>query len=319
MPRASIHPLISVIVPTWNAADFLPATLETIFSQTWPAVEIIVVDDGSTDGTADFLAGYGDRIKVVSLTNSGGPSRPRNFGVKNSKGKFVAFFDSDDLMEPDKLSCAMEVFAAHPEVDFVSSNFRSINVENEVLKDDYLAEYSVFRKDLKPTNQPGVGLMDGESAFRHLLRSNFVGTSSVVCRRDRLMAAGPFIEEMKNSDDVEMWRRLAHQGCTFAFVDRVLHSYRITPDGISARGAGRFPAMIMGLESHLPNCSRQEDRDYIQDQVRHLHFGRAWVLRRAGQYPEAIEAYRTGLNIGWNLGGFVGLIRTWMLALLKQS
>ena len=313
------QPVISVIIPTWNAADFLPATLESVLAQTWPSVEIVVVDDGSTDATAELLAGYGARIKVVALANSGGPSRPRNQGVQHSEGEFIAFFDSDDLMEPEKLSCAMEVFAAHPEVDFFCSNFRSIDINGEVLKNDYLSEYSVFRKDLRPANLADVGLMPGESAFRNLLRTNFVGTSSVVCRRHRLVEAGPFIEEMKNSDDVEMWRRLAHRGCTFAFMNRVLHSYRITPGGITARGGGRFPAMVMGLERHLPNCSREEDRHQIQDQIRKLHLGRAWYLRRAGDYSEAIESYKTGLAMGWELGGFVGLMRTRLLAFLKGN
>lgn len=313
------QPLVSVIIPTWNAAAFLPTTLETVFSQTWPALEIIVVDDGSTDNTAELLAEYGGKIKVLHLENSGGPSRPRNCGVKNATGEYIAFFDSDDLMEPEKISQAMEVFATHPEVGFLSSNFRSIDVDGCVLKDDYLSEYTVFRKDLQTSELPGVGLLPGALAFKNLIRTNFVGTSSVVCRRECLMGTGPFVEEMKNSDDIEMWRRLAHNGCTFAFLDKVLHSYRITPGGITARGTGRFSSVIMGLERHITNCSREEDRRYIKNQVSRLHLAIAGSQRRAGDFDDAVRSYEASLASDWSFGCLARLVVTRVQAFLKRD
>ncbi len=96
-PQSDI-PLVSVVIPTWNAAAYLPETLETIFNQTWPQIQIVVVDDGSTDSTNNVLGQYQGRIKTINLENSGGPSRPRNKGIEHSDGEFIAIFDSDDLM-----------------------------------------------------------------------------------------------------------------------------------------------------------------------------------------------------------------------------
>lgn len=319
MTESPQQPLISVVIPTWNAADTLPQTLDTVFNQTWPSIQVVVVDDGSTDHTGEVLAGYGDRITPVNLGNSGGPSRPRNQGIEHSRGQFIAFFDSDDLMEPDKLAQAMAVFAQHPETDFVCSNFRSIDPAGTQIKADYLADYQQFRSDLQRAKVPGTGLMPGEKAFSHLLRANFVGTSSVVCRRKVFQEVGPFDETMKNADDIDMWLRIAHHGHGFAFINRVLHSYRITPGGVTARGAARIPAMVKGLENQLPHCRRQEDRLFIHAKVRALHLDRAWELRQAGDLTGALESYRAGLAMGWAVRPFVGLLKTRLQTLTQKD
>lgn len=313
--------LVSVVVPAWNAAGYLPATLETIFAQTLgpERVQVVVVDDGSTDATGQVIRECGGRVTAVFLENSGGPSLPRNQGIAHSIGEFVAFFDSDDLMDPEKLERAVETMVRFPDVEMVFSNFRSIDPTGQVLKEDYLAEYVEFRKDLKPTPVECTWLLDGQSAFRSLLRANFVGTSSAVCRRTLFDSVGPFDEEMKNADDIDMWLRIAGRGHAFAFLDRPLHSYRITPDGISARGPDRIPAVIKGLENQLPLCRREEDREFIAGQVRRLHLSRAWGLRERGDYREAIGSYKAGLAMGWDTRGMVGLVKTLSMALRQRN
>jgi len=309
------QPLVSVVMPAWNAARYLRATLETVLSQSYSPVEVVVVDDGSTDETADILRSYGERVTAVVTANSGGPARPRNLGVGRARGEYIAFFDSDDLMEPDKLALEMSVFAEHPEVDVVCSNFRSVDTEGQVLRENYLAEYQKFRLELRPTGTPQVAVMAGKATFSQLLRANFIGTSSMVCRRRVLAAAGPFAEDMKNADDVDMWLRLARGGATFAFVDRALHSYRITPGGVTSRGAGRVPAMIRGLENQLPHCELEADRRFIRRRVGELLRGQAWALRRQGDLVAAVDGYRASLASQWTPQAALGLLRTRFMAL----
>jgi len=297
-------------MPTFNAAAFLPATLESVLSQSYPAVQIIVVDDGSTDETASVLARFADRITLVTLANSGGPARPRNEGVVRATGDFVAFFDSDDLMFPHKLALQMQVFASEPEVDVVCSNFCSIDVQGRELCGDYLEGYQDFRRDLVMSEMSDAGLLSGDKAFSHLLRSNFVGTSSVVCRLSALAAAGPFDEKMKNGDDIDMWRRLARRGARFAFVDQVLHAYRITPGGVTSRGARRIPAMIEGLEKQRQYCENEADRRHIRKRIRELYIGMGWALRREGDLDGALASYRAGAKLGWSFRVALGLMRT---------
>lgn len=311
--------LVSVVVPAWNAGRYLSRTLDTVFSQTLGAdrIQVVVADDGSTDDTPRILQEYGGRITSLCLDNSGGPSRPRNRAIDHSVGEYVAFFDSDDLMEPDKLSVAVGVFERYPEVDLVFSGFRSIDMAGSVLKEDYLEEYVEFRKDLKPTTLDRTWLLAGESAFRSLLRANYFGTSSVVCRRRLFEEVGRFDEDLKNADDIDMWLRIAAHGHVFAFVDRALHSYRINPDGVSARGPGRLPSVLKGLENTLKLCRDAEDRAFVTEQIRRLHLAHAWALRQKGDFPAAIEGYRKGLAMGWDGRGWVGLLKCHLLARLK--
>ncbi len=319
-PASIVHqPLVSVVIPTWNAANYLPATLETVFSQTWPNIQIIVVDDGSTDETSELLASYQSRLTVISLKNSGGPSRPRNKGIEHSQGEFIAFFDSDDLMDPDKISRAMAVFTKNPDVGLVCSDFRSIDPADIIIKNRYLTDYKDFRRDLNASPWVDTSILPADKAFQHLLRGNFVGTSSVICRRDILLEVGPFDESMKNADDIDMWLRVARHGHNFAFIDQVLHSYRLTPGGVTARGARRIPAIITGLENQLPHCRRQADRRFIIGKVRELHFEKAWQLRQDGQLDQAINSYRAGLAMKWSWRPFVGLTKTRILILKKGS
>src|SRR5689334_21473917 len=106
------RPNVSVVIPTYNRAAFLPAAIDSALSQSYPPCEILVVDDGSTDHTADVVAAYRARVRLIAQSNQG-TAAGRNAGVAASSGAYVAFLDSDDLWLPHKLERQMERFAAH--------------------------------------------------------------------------------------------------------------------------------------------------------------------------------------------------------------
>ena len=108
--------LISCIVPVFNGENYLAEALESILAQTYRPIEVIVVDDGSTDGTAGLAARYGDRIRYVRQNNGGAPTA-RNLGLSVAVGEFVAFLDSDDLWHPEKLQRQMACFEARADLD----------------------------------------------------------------------------------------------------------------------------------------------------------------------------------------------------------
>src|SRR2546426_11076997 len=96
------QPLVSVVIPSYRQAQFLSPALESVFAQTYPAVEPIVVNDGSDDDTETVAAGYGDRIRYIWKPN-GGPSGARNVGLRAARGEYVLFLDGDDLLHPESL------------------------------------------------------------------------------------------------------------------------------------------------------------------------------------------------------------------------
>jgi len=303
-------PLISVVIPCYQAADTLPETLASVFAQDYPRVEIVAVDDGSTDGTPDILAGYGDRIVTRRIPNSGGPSRPRNEGLELASGEFVAFFDSDDLMLPGKLTAQAALFAARPEVDFVCTDFRQIDGTGAVLTERFLADYQGFRRRFRSTEWPDIHLLDGADAFHALIRANFVGTSSVMARRDKLQAVGGFDETLRNGDDIDMWLKLARGGSVFAFIDRPYHAYRKVAGGISSRGWRRFPSAMRVRERQRPHVTDADTLQVLDRTLHRMRLGYAWGLRGEGRYTEALPHYREAVAERWTWLGFKGLMIT---------
>src|SRR4051795_3380132 len=103
-------PLVSVVIPNYNYGRYVRQAVDSVLAQTYPSVEIIVVDDGSSDDSVALLQSYGSSIKLVAQSN-GGVHKARNRGIEESKGEFVAFLDADDWWEPTKLARQMELFA----------------------------------------------------------------------------------------------------------------------------------------------------------------------------------------------------------------
>ena len=280
-------PLVSVIIPTFNAAGLLTETLDSVLGQTYRDLEILVVDDGSTDDTAKVVEAYGDQVRYFKQDNWGGPSRPRNVGVQNAGGSLIAIFDSDDLMMPDKIETAVDVFRRHPEVSFTFSNFQGIDQQGAVHKDDFLARYRNFRRGMERKDGSPIGLIPGREIYRELLTANFIGTSSVMCRREVFDQVGPFDEAMLNADDVDMWRRIAFAGFRFAYIDRVLHSYRKTAGGVTARGAKRYPAILRGLRKQLDLDLLKDERSVLEKKLFQLELNYASALTEAADTVNA--------------------------------
>ena len=308
-------PLVSVIIPTFNAAGLLPATIASVLDQTYTNVEILVIDDGSTDATPKVLECFGNRIRYFRQENWGGPSGPRNVGVKNATGDLIAIFDSDDLMMPEKLATAVDVFRHNPDVNFTFSNFQGIDEEGEVHRDDFLSKYRSFRRVLQREEGSSVGVIPGRMAYRELLTANFIGTSSVVCRREVFDRVGLFDESMLNADDVDMWRRIAYAGFSFAYIDKVLHSYRKTAGGVTARGAQRYPAILVGLRKQVKLDLEPDEQKILARKIYQMQLGYGIALCKSGDYRLSRSVFLGALKSHWSFGGAKGLVKSIFLQL----
>ncbi len=300
---------MTVVIPAYNPGPLLATTLDSVLDQTGLSLDIVVVDDGSTDGTPELLAGYGNRIRAFRIPNSGGPSTPRNVGVREARAPLIAFFDADDLMLPGKLAAAVSALGGAPDAGLYCTDFQGIDGQGAVIKARWLADYRRFRRRLLPTGTDSLGLLPAAEAFRQLLRANFVGTSSVVCRREALVAAGPFDEQMKNSDDRDMWFRIARAGWDFLFRDEVHHSYRKAEGVVTARGGQRNLAVIKGLVRQMPFVEDEADRRFLRTRIQELWRGYGFWLRREGRFTEARQAYAEALALGADLRSSIGRLR----------
>lgn len=307
---------VSVIVPVHDAAEYLAETLDSILAQDYPDLEVVIVDDASTDDTPRVLETYRDRVRTIRLDEaSGGPSRPRNTGVAASRGEFIAFCDSDDIWEPDAVSDSLGVMARHPEVGLSFSTFSVIDEAGEPLASDNLAEYRDFRRDLAPTDDPAVGLLTGDHAYSRLLRTTFIFPTSVVMRRGLWDSGGPFDETLKNGDDRDLWLRCALTGTVFAFIDRPHFAYRKRADSVSGRGWKRMPSIIRMLEKHLGLARTDADRQRIRIRLREARMFQAYGLADAGRLDESGAIYRRLLAERITFPALKGMLRVWVFRL----
>jgi glycosyltransferase involved in cell wall biosynthesis len=183
---------VSVIIPAYNVEDVVARAVDSALSQTYPAREVIVVDDGSTDATARILAAYADQIRVIPQSNQG-MSSARNRGLAEAQGECVAFLDADDRWLPEKLERQMQLMSEQPGIGFCSTATQVEDLAGRAL-----------------------GLWDCPSIERSALHTIFARTaaiagsaSSVALRREVIARAGPFDESLRGLEDTDMWMRCA--------------------------------------------------------------------------------------------------------------
>jgi len=199
-----IKDLISVIIPAYNAAKHIKETLQSVLSQTYPNIEILVIDDGSTDNTKQIVKSFGAKVRYYYQENSG-PSAARNKGVKEAKGKYIAFIDSDDLWCKTALE-KMMVSLKENHSDLVFSN-ALISYEN--------GSEEIFWVE-KPSNQ---------NIFSNLIFENFLLMNCLV-NKEIFKRVGPFDETLKKVEDFDFWLKAAKAGCKFSFINEPLFIYK---------------------------------------------------------------------------------------------
>jgi len=199
-------PLLSVVIPTWNRAQLVHEAIRSALVQREGAVEVIVVDDASTDATAALLEGeFGDRVGVLRLEHRRGPGGARNAGARLAHGEFVAFLDSDDVWLRGKLEAELEVFAQFPEAEVVvsdSQNFFAGEADGE----------SRFAQNGLLEATRGEVRLANDCHWLWTNSMNTVHTCSITVRREALARLGEklFAEDLLCCEDWEFQMRLYH-------------------------------------------------------------------------------------------------------------
>jgi glycosyltransferase involved in cell wall biosynthesis len=217
MRASGRRPSMTVVMPVHNREAWVGRALESVLAQTWSDFEILVVDDGSTDGTADVLRRYLSRITLLSSPH-GGAYAARNLAIRQARGALVAFIDSDDVWHPDRLECQVSL------------------LDGLVFGDACLVDY---RRE--PARRLGRTFFDGASPFRGrggsgFTRGNFIPFSSVLVRRQCFETCGGFAPVRVGADYLK-WFEIAHRH-VLDYVPRPVCDYAIHPDRRSAPAIG---------------------------------------------------------------------------------
>jgi len=209
-----ILPLVSVIIPVYNQEKYIQECVESVINQDYKKIEIIVVDDGSTDGTADILKSFGDQIKYIRQENQG-PAASVNTGIKTSKGSLICWFGSDDVYMTNKISEQVDFLLKEPSISIAYSDYIMIDSNGSKLM-DVQVPYPPF-----------------EQFARSLLIRNFINGSTVIMRKECIDAVGDYDETLRADPDGDMWFRMLKHGYRFGHISKPLVKYRWHSSNVS--------------------------------------------------------------------------------------
>lgn len=211
-------PKVSVIIPAYKAAEYIGATLKSVFEQTFKDYEVIVVNDGApdTEETERVLEPYLGRIVYIKQENRG-VSGARNTAIRNARGEYVALLDSDDMWEPEYLEIQVAALESDPSIDVI--------YPNGVI---FGGGPGTGRKcmDLSPS--------EGEVTFESLITQRCTVLTFVTARRETILRAGLLDEALRSSEDFDLWLRIVKQGGRIAYHRRELARYRSRRGSLSA-------------------------------------------------------------------------------------
>jgi hypothetical protein len=195
---ATRSPLVSVVIPTYSSAALVRQALESALDQTYPNHEIIVVDDGSSDGTREVLNGFHGAFKYIYRQN-GGPSAARNAGIEAAEGELLCFLDADDIWASNKLELQVAFMEQHRNVALLSGGCRKFIDDG--------SPYTPF--SAQETGKNAARIFPVPEAFIRLVKSNFITTSTVMARKECFEKAGLFDVNLPTVEDRDMWLRIS--------------------------------------------------------------------------------------------------------------
>jgi glycosyltransferase involved in cell wall biosynthesis len=268
-------PRVSVIVPAYNAAVYLPYAIDSVLSQTYPDWEIVIVDDGSTDNTRSVVDSYRarlrERLQYIYQPNRG-LSAARNVGIKASRGEFIAMLDADDVWLPHRLARGIAVLDADPKTGLVHARVVRIDVHGSIT-----GQLKVVPEDLS-----------GRIARKIYTRRAHLVCPTVMFRKSCLQAAGWFDETMQATEDRDLWFRIALH-YSVAYIDEVLAHYRLSPSSITSNLDRLLTGQLSFVAKHHKSGAATR-LDYLQA-LGNIHRELGDSLFRRGAVTDAIDSY----------------------------
>jgi glycosyltransferase involved in cell wall biosynthesis len=275
MSSALNRPLVSIVIPSYNSANYIVEAVESALAQDYSSIEVIVIDDGSTDATKEVLEPYitANKITYIHQENKG-VSAARNAGIHTAKGMYIAFLDSDDIFYKEKIRLQVEALEAHPEYAVCYSDI--LHFTDSIPREYYHHTYHYPSGDI----------------FAALLKAQFINPLGVLLRKQILDQFGYFNEALRTSEDWELWLRLAHGEAKFLYLDKVLAEYRMRVGG-NLTSLEKEPTMKkqnIGIFTELGKSLSEEEKKKYQfsDIMQSLHMKAMVADLLVGQKQEAV-------------------------------
>ena len=297
-------PKVDIIIPAYNAARYLPAAIESVITQTFEDWRIVLVDDGSTDNTAEVVTPYIDRLGpkllYVKQANAGLPAA-RNAAIRNSSSEFLALLDADDVWLPCRLEESLKAFENRPQVGMAYGFNSRIDTQGTVI--DTFANRQKYA--------------EGRIAPYIYMRRVNLPCPTITFRRKCVDEVGPFDETMRATEDRDMWLRIALR-YEVALVPKLLAHYRTSPEAMTTDSDRMLKAQLQFIEKHYgaPGCGPVARRIALMGIYKQraeafaargqLRAGLLSALRAVALYPLDLNTNRTSGSL---LLRYLGLSR----------
>jgi glycosyltransferase involved in cell wall biosynthesis len=254
-------PKVSIITSTYNRSYLIGDAICSVLAQTVTDFEMVVVDDGSTDNTRDVVMGFGDRrIHYVCQPNAG-LAAGRNTAIRHARGEYIAFLDDDDLYLPHNLEAQLAVFESNPEIGWTTGGYLVVNVAGEILERHAWSKYRQL--DLH------TWLFDCPTC-----------PSAVVMRRAWLERVGGFDEQLPQTEDWDLWLRLAYVGCQMACVESIVCQYRLHNLNMVRNAIKQKRGTILMLDKFFASPQLEPNLQAMQSAV----YARAYLKSASREY-----------------------------------
>jgi glycosyltransferase involved in cell wall biosynthesis len=312
------YPLVSIVIPAYNAAKFIGETIESALHQTYNNLEVIVVDDGSEDDTCSEVIKNAGQVRLVRQKNAG-PSAARNRGIREARGEYVALLDADDLWLPEKTTLQMKCLERYPEAGLVFSDMIEFHDDKRESPTQFsmngLNEAFFGHQELVP------------NPFYKLMQVNFISTPSVLLRKSVFEQTGGFDEAYRFSEDFLLWLRFAKIS-PLVRVDKPLVLRR--------RHEGNLTNSRLQYLMARPNILlkiRNEHADFLASEgiptraklaIAYMELGKFLLAsgeesRGRREMAKGFMTYPSVRRLCWLIGAFTGLGAHWAKNIRKRS
>lgn len=287
-------PTLSVIIPTYNRAEFARACVQSLQHSGVSDIEILVVDDGSTDDTAAVIAAFNSKHVIYLQQKNAGPAAARNNGFHHSRGKYVAFLDSDDEWLPGVAPKMVELLETHRSVDVLFSDAKMGNAKVGYQSFVEIAGQAAFLELPHQSPEPGFRIFERTPFFRRMSVRNPVFIGALIMQREAFARAGMFDAELCGAADWELWMRMASQ-MTYGYWPGPLAIYTRHGDCMSNDHDVMGEDFCLALKKVLEKCVAldDDDRAYIEGRLRFHRFSQGYRAYDRGDY--ALARRRFGL------------------------
>jgi len=313
------EPQVSVIIGTFDCESFVEQCVRSVMNQTERNIEIIVVDDGSADGTlriVEELAAQDPRIQVHQRGHTGFPGCTRNHGLVQAKGQYVAFLDGDDLYHPEKIQSVLAAFGTCPEADVVIHDL--MHFDHWPVPEgasSYLAKSGFLQPARALLKEAGdrVYLCHGDLFKFMSLRFVPFCTDSIIIRRKVLLEEPEwFREDLRIGEDGDLWLRLARHR-SLAYVHKPLSYYRVRPGSITGDQVLFLLRTIQIHEENLERCHdafNEEELSLYRAKIAGLLFDLGYEYSRKRSFKEARKAYKQSLLLNFQVKPLLAYIKS---------